>query len=220
VKRLRAAVTVGREEELEALRHVLDAARAGRGRCLLIRSEPGAGKTRLLLDATAAARKKAMSAATAASPATGSRAEFGVLAEALRSLLRGRTLPSKALAQFAPGIRQIIPEWPHTDWPSELSPSQVRLLALEGALRLLTDLAGVRGCLLALDDIHAADAATIEFVHHAASVLGDVPVALVATMRSGVATALEAEVRLFRRLGGMPPCSTSSRCPSRPRRIS
>ena len=38
---------VGREHELNALRHALDEARAGRGRLTLLAGEPGIGKTAL-----------------------------------------------------------------------------------------------------------------------------------------------------------------------------
>jgi len=48
---------VGRDEELRRLRHLLDRARSGAGGCLVIRGEPGVGKTELTEEVVRRARR-------------------------------------------------------------------------------------------------------------------------------------------------------------------
>ena len=47
---------VGRDEELRRLKHLLDRARSGAGGCLVIRGEPGVGKTELTEEVVRRAR--------------------------------------------------------------------------------------------------------------------------------------------------------------------
>jgi hypothetical protein len=49
---------VGRERELLVLRQAIDAARAGRGRLMVVEGAPGSGKTRLVREAAAEARRQ------------------------------------------------------------------------------------------------------------------------------------------------------------------
>src|SRR4051794_37751553 len=54
------ATMIGREVERETVRGLVDAARRGHGRLLLITGEPGIGKTTLLTDLTAYAAERGL----------------------------------------------------------------------------------------------------------------------------------------------------------------
>ena len=103
-----ATVTVGREAENDILARAVDDARAGRSACTLILGEGGVGKSRLLHDAAAAARRAGMGVA-AGRAAISAPAPFSLVAEALRSWLRGRALPPVP-PPFDHGLRLILPE--------------------------------------------------------------------------------------------------------------
>lgn len=120
---------------------------------------------------------------------------FGVLAAALRSWTRSNEMPETALAPFAPGLRQVLPEWAAGAPTPVLSPDQLRLLVLEGALRLLVHAAGRQGAVLLLDDLHEADPETVEFIHHVAGSVSDMPVLVIAAARTPEGRQVEAEAR-------------------------
>lgn len=175
---------VGRDGELETIRNALDEARVGRGGCLLILGEAGSGKTRLLREARQEALQRDMSVLTGAVPPDVSSPAFGVLTQAIRSWSRSNGLPEKELASFALGLHQVLPEWPLPADPPELSDAQMRLFVLEGILRLLLVVAGNAGALVVLDDLHAADPETFDFLNHATAVIGFEPLLIVGAVRS------------------------------------
>ena len=87
-----ATVTVGREAEIDILARALDDARAGRPGCTLLAGEGGVCKSRLLHEAAAAARRAGLGVA-AGRAAISAPAPFSLVAEALRSWLRGHPHP-------------------------------------------------------------------------------------------------------------------------------
>jgi hypothetical protein len=170
---------VGRDGELETIRNALDEARAGRGGCLLLLGEAGSGKTRLLREARQEALERDMSVLTGTVPPDVSSPAFGVLTQAIRSWTRSNGLPERALASFALGLHQILPEWPLPADPQELPDAQMRLFVLEGILCLLLVVAGDGGALVILDDLHAADPETFDFLNHATAAIGFEPLLIV-----------------------------------------
>ncbi len=188
----RASVVVGREVELDQLRRAVQDARAGRATCLLVVGEGGIGKTRLLGEASSYARRSGLGvlAGRASIP---SPAPFGVVAEALRSWLRGHPPPD--LGPFDRGLRMVLPEWADESEPADLDAGQRRLLALEAVVRLIGQIAASsRGAVIVLDDLHAADPESLEAVRYlaSASVSG---VTIIGALRPGESDLADGVVR-------------------------
>ena len=182
---MRASVVVGREDELEVLRGAIRAARSGESSCIVLVGEGGVGKTRLLGEVAAQARQLGLAVLSGRSPIV-SPAPFSVFTDALRSWLRGHA-PSTSLAPFDRGLQLVLPEWPVPDDVVELDGPQLHLLAIEGIARLVAAIAAeTDGVVVFLDDMHNADAASVEAMRHLARAeIGGV--SIVAAMRTGEA---------------------------------
>ena len=192
-----ATVTVGREAESDMLARALDGARAGGPGCTLLVGEGGVGKSRLLQETAAAARQAGMGVA-AGRAAISAPAPFSLVAEALRSWLRGHPRPPMRSA-FDRGLRMILPEWESpTDDRDDLDSGQVRLLAMEATVRLLRDVAGPSlGTVLLLDDLHAADPDSLETIRYVATArIGGL--AVVAALRPAESALADELVRALR----------------------
>src|SRR5690242_12048250 len=199
-----ATVTVGREAENAILARALDAARAGQPGCTLLAGEGGVGKSRLLHEAAAAGRQGGLGVA-AARAAISAPAPFSLVAEALRSWLRGHPHAPMGSA-FDRGLRLILPEW-ETPAGGEagLDGGQLRLLAMEATVRLLRDIAGPGpgaagpgpGMVLLLDDLHAADPDSLETIRYlAAARIGGL--AIMAALRPAESALADELVRALR----------------------
>src|SRR5262249_39103459 len=158
----------------------------------------GIGKTRLMDEIASSGRRLGVPVMTSAASPTHPVA-FGALAAALRSFLRSRAaseLPS--VAPFDAGLRLVLPEWrPDVDAAAaDLSASQLHLLALEGIVRLVGAIAEDRGAVLAIDDLHFADAETIDAVRYLveAGVPGTV---VVVALRPGESAMLDDAVAIL-----------------------
>src|SRR5215472_9162941 len=157
-----ATILVGREVELDALRRAVRLAAAGEPSCTVLIGEGGVGKSRLLGEVTAAARHGRLGVAAGRAPISAP-APFSIVAEALRSWSRGHQLAPVG-TPFDQGVRFVLPEWQapagHDAQPlaTQLAGGQLRLLAFEGIVRVLQQIAAAGpGALLVLDDLHAAD---------------------------------------------------------------
>ncbi len=192
-----ATVTVGREAENDILARALDDARAGRPGCTLLAGEGGVGKSRLLHEAAAAARRAGLGVA-AGRAAISAPAPFSLVAEALRSWLRGHPHPPMRSA-FDRGLRLILPEWEApSGGEAGLDGGQLRLLAMEATVRLLRGLAGPGpGMVLLLDDLHAADPDSLETIRYlAAARIGGL--AIMAALRPAESAVADELVRALR----------------------
>src|SRR5262249_1932609 len=152
-------------EEAVILGRAVEAARRGDASAVLVVGEGGVGKTRLVNDTVAAARRAGMAALTARARITAP-LTYGVVADALRSWLRGHTAPVVA-TPFDRGVRVVLPEWATADAGLDLDDAQLRLLAAEGVVRLVRAIADAsNGVVLVFDDLHAADPESIEIIRH------------------------------------------------------
>ena len=171
---------VGRERELTRLRHALDEARQGRGRMQLLLGEPGIGKTR----AVEAFERELIG--------SDARVLWGYCREAgdtppLWPWLRMR----RELVAGTGDLRGLLTEI-GASLPAPGSPGELELLALQGphrhgafeaVLGTFRSHAGSEPLVLVLDDVHRADAATLELLRHALDEIAHTHILLIATLR-------------------------------------
>ena len=161
---------VGREAERARLRGVLEAARRGRGTALVLRGEPGIGKTALLADLRDGADGFLLLQARGIE--SESRLAFAGLADLVRPVLH-------RLDQV-PGPQQVA-----LRAALALGPPAVldRFAAYAAMLSLLRALAAEAPVLAVLDDAHWLDVPSQEALLFCARRIADEPIALVAASR-------------------------------------
>lgn len=146
---------VGRAHELAQLRGWLAEAQAGHGRMIVLRGEPGMGKTRL-------AEELAVSAAAKRIPVVWGRCSADSGAPPL--------WPLRRIAEQLPGQREPLPSG---DFDAFGSSAEGSSAARFSQTVWLTDAvvaaAGVAGLLVILEDLHWADSATAGVLGHLAS---------------------------------------------------
>jgi DNA-binding CsgD family transcriptional regulator len=190
-------VLVGRDAELTALRTAAEAARAARGSVVLLMGEAGIGKTRLLRELRSWCAEREMLVLGGRAVETATATPFRPLAEAL--LAADRTTQIRDDPQVAPfrgSLATLLPAW-STD--ASAPGAGVPLLHVaEGVLRVARGCAAeAAGAVLLLDDLHWADAETIEVIDYLADQILSEPVLVVASARPDPDSA---SVRALRRL--------------------
>jgi DNA-binding NarL/FixJ family response regulator len=181
---------VGREHELALLAHVLDAVAAGAPGFVAVVGEPGIGKTSVMerLSALAAERGWLVLAGRAAEFER--ELPFGVLVDALDDYLA--TLDHRKLER-AGGERlaELAAIFPSLDGPAvpDGALQTERYRAHRAIQELLDGLAVGRPLLLALDDLHWADQASLEVVASLLRRPPDGPVLLACAFRPAPAPA-------------------------------
>ncbi|MCX7790199.1 MAG: ABC transporter substrate-binding protein [Chloroflexaceae bacterium] len=176
---------VGRQHELMHLHQSWQQLRMGSGRLILIEGEPGVGKSRML---------SAFADAVAASslPLAKSRCyelERGIVYQPLVELVRSRPdlASSGVLGSLPPacraGLAALFPDLvAHTD--QKLPNRLERERQSDALFQLFARIAEAHGGLIVLiDDIHWADAATIEALHYIGRRLTGVPLLIICSTR-------------------------------------
>jgi DNA-binding NarL/FixJ family response regulator len=170
---------VGRDGELDRLRRLLERMESTTtGRMVLVHGEAGVGKSRLVREASAVARRAGVSVFSGRAVPSGE--AYRPLAEALSAALRGRPLPQKnGLRPYLPVLSALLPD---AGIGGRSDPRGGVILG-EAILRLVTALAGPRGAMLVLEDLHWADPDTLDVLSYLADAASTSPVVLVATAR-------------------------------------
>ncbi|MBO3747837.1 AAA family ATPase [Streptosporangiaceae bacterium NEAU-GS5] len=173
-------VLVGRDREMGELRAALAGARAGRAGTHLVVGVAGVGKSRMVAQLLSEATAHGMATLRGRAVETERPEAFRPVTEALLSVLR--TLDPDDLAQlspYRPAIGRLVPEW-----AGQAPMPEVSLVVLaEGVLRLLAAVAGHRGALIVLEDVHWADPETLGVLEYLADNLRAERIACVATLR-------------------------------------
>jgi DNA-binding SARP family transcriptional activator len=158
----------GRDRELATLLGHVDAAAAGGGGVVLLRGEPGIGKTRLLAELAAAAALRGARVLSGRCIEGVGALPFHPFAEAIDAHLHGADLPPGAAALELllppPPGQAAVPAPPGPP----LQPDELRLRLFDGLVRFLADLAAVAPVVLLLDDLHWADDGTVAMLRHTA----------------------------------------------------
>ncbi len=169
-----------RDATLRAIDALLDGARAGRGGALLIEGHAGMGKTRLYEAALDAARSRGMRVLRAAGAELESDLAFGVAAQLLNAVLQPLAPEERDELLAAAPVQ--IRELAGLTLREEAKPASN--VALSHAL--FTVLAATEDRLpglVAIDDLHWCDAASLEFVLYLLHRLEELPLVVVMTRR-------------------------------------
>jgi transcriptional regulator with XRE-family HTH domain/tetratricopeptide (TPR) repeat protein len=156
---------VGREAELSAITTALIAAGEYRASIVLVEGEPGIGKTRLVDEASAVARRLGTSVLSGTAPhLSGLDLPFGPVASALRGVLRWPAAPDGAGWDISAHRRELV---------------------FEQILQVMSDQSSNAPLLLVLEDLHWADMSTWALLSYLSATMIDQRVTVVATFRSG-----------------------------------
>lgn len=158
----------GREREVELLHGVLQATLAGRGRLAVVEGEAGIGKSELLRAALTTAGRLGLTVLSGTAHELGQDQPFAALADAL-DLHALADADRTALAALLSA---------HSRPEQHLS-----FEVLEAILGLLEKLALQRPVVLALDDLHWADSASLGALHYLARQAASLPMAVLVTLR-------------------------------------
>ncbi|WP_330290670.1 BTAD domain-containing putative transcriptional regulator [Streptomyces sp. NBC_00576] len=155
---------VGRTTELALAERAIEDAVAGTPGVLELVGEPGIGKTRLLVEVGEQGRRRGLTVLTGRC-GEWDQAPYGVFVDALDDHLgaldASSGLPLGLLGAVFPALSAWCPDGP--------KPVTAERHWFHRSVRaLLETLGGAEGILLGLDDLHGADAATVELIDHLA----------------------------------------------------
>ena len=179
--RTRGPEIVGRARELAVLDDELAGAETGELRCVLLSAEAGVGKTRLVREFLS--RHNNVTSLSARAHPMGDTTAFGLWAEALDGHLRhlsasdvtrccGGFVDMAAILRSVAAVRGSLPASPPP-----------RSALLQGITVLLENLAADNPVVVVLDDIHQADASSLDALSYLAANLADAPVLVVLAAR-------------------------------------
>ena len=172
-----------REPEVSAIRELVRSARRGTGRLLDAEGSAGIGKTRLLSEARAAAEASGLEVIAARGGELEQGFAFGIVRQLFEPLLARASSADRtdlmtgaaALArplfdesQFAPGLE---------------GPAGASFAMLHGLYWLLAGLAFRQPMLVAIDDLHWADEASLRWIAYLAPRLDGLPLLLALATR-------------------------------------
>jgi DNA-binding CsgD family transcriptional regulator len=181
---LEAPSLLEREAELERLARFLDDACSGRGRLAVIEGAAGIGKTRLLEAARIEATARAMQVLRARASELERDFPFGVVRQLLepRLVTASEEDRSRLLSGAAGLAARVIGESPARGDPASAS-ADTSFGTLHGLYWLCANLAQESPLLLAVDDLHWADAASLRFFHFLVHRLEELPILLAVAAR-------------------------------------
>jgi DNA-binding CsgD family transcriptional regulator len=196
---------VGRSQELGRVLAALERAAAGAGGALLLAGEAGIGKSRLAAEALTLARRRGFVTLEGAAYPLQADLAYAPVLEALGPFLAGLEPGRRAaLVRGLPDLGRLFAGL-HLPPPEPLGDAALeRTRLFEAVSRLVERVAAERPVALLIDDLHWADAASLELLHYLARGLGARRVLLLGTYRLDEARTqpgLRALVRSLQRLG-------------------
>jgi len=199
---------IGREAELAELARALSQARSGQLQLVVIRGPAGIGKTRLGRELQLRAREAGFDALVGHAQDRLATPPLWPLRQLLRRLAEQRP-PGELIQQtitYASDLTGLVPELAR-HLAAEPSPplceprdSDPRFRQYDAILQLLEGASRLRPLCIVLDDVHAADEATLELLEMLCRELGEARVLLAVTYRSDVTPSGERVPSLLRRM--------------------
>ena len=170
-----------RQQELTALEGAVDAAQEGTGALLVLEGGAGIGKTRLLDSAVKLAADRGTRVLRAVGGELERELPFGVVRQLFEAVLarsdeRDRERLLEGAAELA--LPAVDPTADPTEAPASFS-------TLHGLYWLTANLAAEQPLVLAVDDAHWSDTASLRFLAYLARRLEGIPVLLIVTVRTG-----------------------------------
>jgi DNA-binding SARP family transcriptional activator len=181
----------GRDDELGRMLATYDAAAAGAAKVVTVLGEAGIGKTRLLQEFAASARRRGALVLSGRCLEGDWVPAYQAFAEAITAYatqvdpprLRADLGPAAGpLARLAPGLRELLRELPT---PEPLQPDEERQRLLDAVARLLAGLSRHGPVVLVLDDLQWADTSTLVMLRHVARLLRGQRLLLIGAYRTG-----------------------------------
>ncbi len=173
-----------REAELGELERLIAGAKGGAGSILLLEGPPGIGKTELL----ARAVELGSNAGLEVLQASGSELEqdfaFGIARQLFEQPIQ--ELDAKTREQVLDGAAALSAHLvgAHSGLPARTGAPSDLFSLLHGLYWLCANLSASRPLLIAIDDAHWADTASLKFVHYLARRLEGLPILVVLALRS------------------------------------
>jgi DNA-binding SARP family transcriptional activator len=180
---------VGRDEELNLLEEVLEALFAGRGGLVLLGGEAGVGKSRLALEVAERAAHRGAATLRGAAYEQEKRLPYGPFVEALEGFagsMRSDDLrvwlgdDASELVRLAPALATTL----GSDRPAAPTEPPDRLHLFTAVASFLERLEARAPVVLVIDDLHAADEASLQLLHYLARTGRDSPLLLLGTFRT------------------------------------
>jgi tetratricopeptide (TPR) repeat protein len=169
---------IGRARELESIEGMLDGAASGSGGLRVLCGEAGIGKTRLADEASAVAGRRGFAVAWGRAWETGGAPAYWPWTEVLRALAIDEVdIPDRVAALLGRDRRTPVGDGARAD------PARERFELFEAVASYVRARARVDPLLLVLDDLHAADVASLELLVFVARGLKTSRLAIVATQR-------------------------------------
>lgn len=172
---------VGRAREVSALHRALDGALGGRGSIRAIHGEAGIGKTRLADEIDARARESGFVTAWGRASETGGAPAFWPWIQVLGVLARKTIALPEDVRAIVEGTHASVADGAHAD------PVRARFTRFEAVRAFLEDASHDKPLFLVFDDMHAADAASLELLAFVARAIRSMPVMVVVTYRTAEA---------------------------------
>jgi len=198
---------VGRESERGAIRAIIDRALNGHGSLVMLRGEPGVGKTRLAMEMAEYAGGIGFHSLVGHCYERDEPFPYLPFVEFIESGLActasldyyRQVIGDNAteLAQIAPRLRRIFPDIPE---PLELPPAQRRRYLFQSIAEVLGRAARIRPQLLVLDDLHWADESTLALLNYLVTRIAQLPVVMIGTYRDRYSESNPALVRTLEEL--------------------
>ncbi len=184
---VRGLPMVGRSASMALLEEAWRTARTGHGGVVHLSGEAGIGKTRLVEELAARARDEGARSATCAAVDLSGSAPFGLWAELLREVYRDlqpprleasrATILARLLPDLAPRLGVAAPSL------EIASPDLERTLLFEGIVELVEWACRDRPLLVVMEDVHLADAPSLQLVGYVARRIRTLPLLVALTRR-------------------------------------
>lgn len=181
---------LGRDRELDAAWEAISGAFSGRGSAVALAGEPGIGKTRLATELSQRAAAQGLTTLWGRAWESGGAPSYWPWRQLLEAM-------RPEAADSAGPLRLIWSKAGSGDFATN-DPKQARFELFDAVVRLLREQSQRQPALCVLDDLHAADVASIELAEFAIGALAGSPLAWVVTWRDAEAERLPVRDTLAR----------------------
>lgn len=180
---------VGRQRELTQVLACLDRLAEGRGSLVFVMGAPGIGKSRLVDEAASVATSRGTPVLWGRCWDTAGAPPYWPWVQAMRAYLRSAG-PDEVRAQLGSGaadVAQMLPELgdmvPDLEPPPATDPESARFQLFDSITSFLLNASRGRGLVVVIDDVHAADLASILLLRFVGKQVREGPLLVIATYR-------------------------------------